>query len=199
VGGANGTLYGTTYGGGANDSGTFFQYSPNSKVFTTLASMPSVNSDLHPNGSLVVDASGNLFGLNSAGVYEVDAATDTFSQWLNLPSSLQAHQVLADLSIDTSGNLYGATAWEVFKIDAASRDLSILASAEDLGGTLDGITHVNLASDGNLYGTTGPGYDTVGMPEAGTLFEIALPEPGTTSLVGLGMLGLIRKRVRRAS
>ena len=58
---ASGNLYGTTYGGGASSDGTVFELAQGSGTITTLASFSGTNGS-NPNGGLVMDSSGNLYG-----------------------------------------------------------------------------------------------------------------------------------------
>jgi uncharacterized repeat protein (TIGR03803 family) len=67
---ANGNLYGTTYSGGTNNLGTVFEIV---KTGTTYASTPITVINFtgangsHPEGNLIADAAGNLFGTTLAG------------------------------------------------------------------------------------------------------------------------------------
>ena len=64
---ANGNLYGTTYGGGANDKGTVFMITPNGheSILHSFAGGPDDGAT--PSGELVSDASGNLYGTTYGG------------------------------------------------------------------------------------------------------------------------------------
>jgi len=67
---ANGNLFGTTTGGGANNGGTVFEIA---KTATGYASTPTVlvsfdgTNGVAPEAGLIADASGNLFGTTSGG------------------------------------------------------------------------------------------------------------------------------------
>ena len=67
---ANGDLFGTTIEGGANDDGTVFEIKKTAAGYanapTTLVSFNGTKGSL-PNGSLIADASGNLFGTTQTG------------------------------------------------------------------------------------------------------------------------------------
>jgi uncharacterized repeat protein (TIGR03803 family) len=68
---AAGNLYGTTAGGGANHKGTVYELSPPTGggtvwTETVLVSFNGTNGAF-PSGSLIADASGNLYGTTSAG------------------------------------------------------------------------------------------------------------------------------------
>src|ERR1700723_406789 len=67
---ANGDLFGTTYAGGANGYGTVFEIVKTGNTYasspTTLVSFTSTNG-AYPQGSLIADANGDLFGTTYAG------------------------------------------------------------------------------------------------------------------------------------
>jgi uncharacterized repeat protein (TIGR03803 family) len=70
---AAGTLFGTTNYGGANDGGTVFSLTSEG-VFSTLYNFCALSDcadGTGPMGPVVADTSGNLYGLNSDGVFKV--------------------------------------------------------------------------------------------------------------------------------
>ena len=72
---ANGDLFGTTYGGGANGDGAVFEIVNNGTLAapsyastpTTLASFYGGGNGENPHGSLIADANGDLFGTTESG------------------------------------------------------------------------------------------------------------------------------------
>lgn len=64
-----GNLYGTTFTNGAYNSGSVFQLSPGNDgyIYKTLYDFTGGSDGLWPISSLVMDASGNLYGTTSAG------------------------------------------------------------------------------------------------------------------------------------
>ena len=64
----SGNLFGTTFnGGGASNDGTVFELSPSDQE-TVLHAFGSTSGDgIEPNGSLIMDASGNLYGVTKSG------------------------------------------------------------------------------------------------------------------------------------
>lgn len=67
---ANGTLYGMTSAGGANNLGTIFSFNPNTGVFTTLKSFTNTGGTLegqNPFGSLSLASDGKLYGMTRTG------------------------------------------------------------------------------------------------------------------------------------
>jgi uncharacterized repeat protein (TIGR03803 family) len=84
---ANGDLFGITNQGGANGVGTVFELTPNGSSYTlnTLVSFSFSGTDgAYPQGSLIVDANGDLFGTTVGGgasgdgtVFEISLAPPT--------------------------------------------------------------------------------------------------------------------------
>src|SRR5689334_6089506 len=67
VRGTDGSLYGTTTGGGTYGEGSIFKIGPDGKE-TVLHSFSGKNGDgAYPNAPLVMDAAGNLYGTTLAG------------------------------------------------------------------------------------------------------------------------------------
>jgi uncharacterized repeat protein (TIGR03803 family) len=61
-----GNLYGTTYEGGNGDWGTVFKLAPNGTL-TVLYSFPLGGNGENPEGGLIADSAGNLFGTTIGG------------------------------------------------------------------------------------------------------------------------------------
>ena len=66
---SGGNLYGTTETGGADDTGSVFEVASGSRTITTLASFDGPNGDFgaDPDGALIMDTSGNLYGTTPGG------------------------------------------------------------------------------------------------------------------------------------
>lgn len=64
----NGTLYGTTYDGGAYGKGTVFSVSPSGTGYTTLYSFGSASNDgTNPNYGPLLNVNGTLYGMTGNG------------------------------------------------------------------------------------------------------------------------------------
>jgi uncharacterized repeat protein (TIGR03803 family) len=190
---AAGNLYGTTGQGGAYGHGSFFELSPSSKGWTqtVLYSFKGGADGSEPNGSLVFDAHGNLYGTTSGGgdqsclggcgvVFELTPHTG--GRWTERVgygfNGSPASAPEAGLIFDTAGNLYGTTygsyscsagqcvgtAFELSPTSNGKWNIHILHQFGVIKN--DGIGPLSvLAFDpfGNLYGTTYVG----GVPNCG--------------------------------
>ena len=61
------TIFGATYAGGAFDQGVIFQVAAAGTTEATVVYAFSGPDGAHPNGGLVIDAAGNLYGTTAAG------------------------------------------------------------------------------------------------------------------------------------
>jgi uncharacterized repeat protein (TIGR03803 family) len=118
---AKGNLYGVTSGGGANGVGSVFELSRSSKgkwSVTTLHSFEGTDGS-SPNGNLIFDAGGNLYGTaNDGGLYDRGTVFElapgsggwTFAVIYNFCSELDCPDGAEPddgLTLDKAGNLYG--------------------------------------------------------------------------------------------
>jgi uncharacterized repeat protein (TIGR03803 family) len=122
----SGTLYGTTYRGGAHGEGTVFELAPNvTKTTWTYKILYSFGASffdgISPAAGLIKDRSGNLFGTTFSGgayafygtVFELRPNASK-TQWTeqvlyNFGSQGDGRNPVAALIIDADGHLYGTT------------------------------------------------------------------------------------------
>lgn len=178
-----GNLYGTTEHGGSGDFGTIFEIARGSDTITVLASFNGSNG-AYPQGALVLDPSGNLYGAtgaageNAAGVFELPKGSN---QIVKFASGVYLQ---GGLTIDPAGNIYGEeqTSYEgVFELAKGTSGISQVAEFNQIGGVLpDG--PLTLSPSGNLIGTTFEGGAANGVEGAGTVFELS---PNTAVTVKL--------------
>ena len=183
----NGNLYGTTTGGtgGLGTTGTVFELPHGSSTITTVASLGADTGE-GPNGRLVSDGSGNLYGTTWYGgdytqgdLFEIASGSSSITRlasFTNRPN--------VDLAIDGSGNLYGTTEGggannqgRIFELARGSSTISTLATFDADHGFYP-LNGVILDSTGNLYGTTTTGGGGSGL---GTVVE--LPHGSSTITV----------------
>lgn len=187
---AQGNLYGTTVYGGADVWGTVYKINTDGTE-SILHSFAETTSDGGmPEGGLVFDKQGNLYGTTFQGgayglgtVFKISPdGTETVLH--SFGNASDGQNPLGTLVFGQNGELYGATygggAYRygtVFKLSLSGREW-VLHSFSAKNG--DGFTPIGgLAVDavGNLYGATSYG----GASGWGTVFEIATD--GTETLV----------------
>jgi uncharacterized repeat protein (TIGR03803 family) len=182
---AKGTLFGTTSAGGASGLGAVFRIAGHDTQ-KVLHSFLGGTDGQTPNGGVIEDASGTLFGTTTAGgasgagtVYSVRGKTEhvlySFAGGAGDGSDPQAGLVM-----DGSGNLYGTTyaggasgngtVFELVapKVKTAAWTEKVLYG---FGTGTDGaapVGRVIFDSAGNLYGTTSAG----GASGYGTVFQL---------------------------
>jgi uncharacterized repeat protein (TIGR03803 family) len=187
--GSDGSFYGTTAKGGANNVGTVFKITP-SGVLTTLHSFNSTDG-ADPEGALLPFSDGNFYGTTYGGgnrdrgtVFKITpSGTLTSLHSFNLPDGLNPE---AGLVLGADGNFYGTTYWgganergTVFKI-TPSGTLTTLYSFNFTDG-VNPEAGLVLGADGNFYGTTYGG----GAHAWGTVFKIT-PGGALTTLYSFG-------------
>jgi uncharacterized repeat protein (TIGR03803 family) len=185
---SSGNLYGTTYDGGEFGDGVVFEVS-SAGVETVLHSFESTSTDgSHPDGGLVRDSAGNLYGTTAYGgpsgnglVFEAppDGPELVLHSFAGYPSD-GALPFGTSLLRDPAGDLYGTTYFGgttgngvVFKVTAAGSETVLLNFN---GGSGGGNPYDGLAEDasGNLYGTTENGGSAqCGYQGCGVLFKLS--------------------------
>lgn len=191
-----GNIYGTTQSGGAFDEGVLFEVSPNADGTwseNVIHSFGSSSSDgVTPDSNLLIDASGNLYGVTPGGgsgtyrsgtVFEFSPSSS--GTWTE--NILYAFNGKADgggpnaIAFDKSGNIYGVAGGGGMKgTNCPSGCGTIFLLTRSSGGNWpftrpyvfpgtsgyepNGIV---LDSAGNIYGTTLSSY-----PDFGTVFEL---------------------------
>lgn len=194
---AKGNAYGTTgYGGGQNNAGTVYQFSPTSGYHTIYSF--NGNDGSQPFGGLAADSAGNLYGTTASGgaftcsdnsgcgtVFRLSPPSNggvwTETTLYNFSGGDDGFLPAFGVILDAKGNLYGAAnqggtfqCGLVFELSPFGNDQWIKQTLYDFGD--DGCSpesDVTFDSAGNLYGTTILG----GMWNAGTIFQLS-PSPG---------------------
>ncbi len=118
---AAGNLFGTTWQGGATGDGTVFEIAKTSTGYasspTTLVSFDIFSDGGNPNGGLIADAAGDLFGTTSAGGGTVFEIAKTNTGYASTPTTLvnfvgtNGAYPNGGLIADAAGDLFGTT-WD---------------------------------------------------------------------------------------
>ena len=191
------SLFGVTYAGGAWGNGTVFKLTPSKGGWaeTVLYSFAGGSDGANPEGGLVFDQAGNLYGTTylggSAGYGTVYRLTPSLSGWTEsvlyrFGGGNDGANPVASLIVDKTGNLYGTTSGSVnglpdgygsvFKLSATQSGwsetvLHSFTGGNDGGNPFDSL----LLLGGNLYGTTRDGGSSgFGGPGKGVVFRIGL-------------------------
>jgi hypothetical protein len=190
---AKGNLYGTTYTGGLGpyDIGGVFELSPPSGgegKWTLTPLFEFDNSDGGaPNGSLIFDKAGNLYGTTLIGgtsgygtAFELSPPASGSGAWTetilhNFLTNGDGNSPLANLIFDGQGNLYGTNWWggefgeynagTVFQLSPSAGGGWTETTLHNFGSGDDGSEPTGgliFGPDGLLYGTAsqGGGADT---------------------------------------
>lgn len=175
-----GNLYGTTWYGGSATLGTVFKISKSGKE-TVLYSFKDGTDGNTPNGDLVLDQAGNLYGTTSQGgtfklgtVFKIDPAgneTVRYNFKQSSPAQIDGYFPSGGVVQDTSGNLYGVTwaggsggAGTVYKLDANGNETLLYSFpfgiqgsplgtlVLDAAGNIDGVTESNSQQTAQSFG-----------------------------------------------
>ncbi len=169
---ASGNLYGTTVGGGDFNWGTIYKLSPSGGGWTesVLFSARNDADGAEPQGGVVFDAAGNLYGtfqFSLGGYGTVFQLSPSGSGWTERSiysftfSGDDGIEPIGGLIIDSAGNLFGTTLYggsfpaggTAFKITPSGggwTHQTIHSFTDGDGGPVDKLV---MDADGNLYGT----------------------------------------------
>jgi len=211
-----GNLYGTTQHGGTFDQGVIFQLTPTPSGWTdtVLHNFACCDDGALPQGGMIADAFGNLFGMATYGgpencgiVFELTSQDGSWTYTVIYTFGINAGDgttPTGGLIEDDMGTLYGTTAaGGINKCGGAGGCGTVFELTQNLGGWQETILHnfdgsdgegpaasLTLDAKGNLYGSTSSGGG------AGNIFELRKPSPGQEwterffSLPSDGHLGL---------
>ncbi len=188
----NGNFYGTTEGGGANDSGTIFEITSTGALTTVynFCAQTNCTDGATPLGGLVQGSNGNLFGITMGGgannghgtVFSITTAGSltTLYSFCAQSSCADGAFPLAALIQGNDGNFYGTTAeggnsnvcingcGTLFRITSGGT-LTTLENF-DLANGYDPSGGLMQATNGILYGTT---YQGGTDPSYGTVYSLS--------------------------
>jgi uncharacterized repeat protein (TIGR03803 family) len=181
-----GNLYGTTVEGGSYNFGTVYELTPSGSAWTehTLYSFRGGSDGAYPQGGLIFDSSGNIYG-TSSGTSEnpgtVFRLTPPGNGWtyslLHSFVGSDGADPQAALLMDASKNLYGTTTeggsvgvGVVFELSPSGGGWTYSLLHDFSGNGDGGFPYGDLVIDesGSLYGTTSEG----GSHGKGVIFDI---------------------------
>lgn len=183
-----GNLYGTTYYGGTGVGGVAFRWTPSGEESTLYNFTRAGDNGWRPEGPLIVDQQGNLYGATSDGGansihFRIGDGTTfklspdgTETTLYNFGAyKTDGAQPEAGLVRDAKGNFYGTTFWggvnlygTVFGITFDGVETILHEFANDSVDGINPTTSLVMDHSGNLYGTTQSG----GSHGIGTVFEV---------------------------
>lgn len=200
--GPDGSLYGTTYGGGSTNHGTIYRLRPQPSACksatcpweeTVLYSFTGSTDGAGPAyGNLILDQAGNLYGTTPYGgdndlgvVFKLTPSNGGWTEsvlWA-FDGYIGGENPFSGVIFDSAGNLYGTTSYggtyaagTVFELSPSGSGWTeqTLASVN----FSDSYTCGNVVMDGqgNMFGTSGCGY--YGGP--GGIFELTPSNGGWT-------------------
>jgi hypothetical protein len=201
---SSGDLFGTGLGSASSD-GNIWELASGSNSIITLASFSRQLNGSDPSAShLVLDSSGDLFGLTLLGgadqegiVWELPHGSSTITVLAPIPPAVNpgSGQVTVDgLAIDSHGNLYGTVSpngntgnGSVWELPAGSNTIQIVASFDGTDGS-GPVSPLIVDSSGDIFGASSAGGASFGNANAlsgqgfGSIFEIAA---GTSTITTL--------------
>ena len=194
---STGNLFGTTGGGGAFDDGVVFDLTPNSAGWTESVVYAFQGVDgLQPEGGLVFDSSGNMYGTTQSGGNEEQSGGGVAFELSPVAGDGWTERVLhrfrihggdghapnSALTFDRNGNLYGTTFFggkyaygTVFRLTFNSNGNWLESGMYSFTGGRDGSNPVGgviLDQSGNLYGATYYGGSGFSIAGDGVVFEV---------------------------
>ncbi len=181
----DGSFYGTTYIGGANNDGTIFKITP-SGTLTTIHSFDGTDGS-SPYAGLALAIDGDFYGTTYNGgnkdkgtIFKINAAgkLTTLYNFCSTTKCGDGGLPYAGLIQATDGNFYGTTQWggtnlygTVFGITGGGT-LTTLHSFDGTDGSFPYGGMVQ-ATDGSFYGTTSTGGTGGCIYSCGTVFSLS--------------------------
>ena len=191
----DGSLFGTTFAGGADDRGTVFRIGTDD-TFTSLAEFKTVNLSTYYHAGLLEGPDGAFYGTTAndgiAGkgtIFKIfgDGSVKTLVEFTGDGAVNKGALPYSQITAGNDGNFYGTTVMggagdfgTIYKVTPAGV-LTTLVQFTGTGGANRGSgpgSGLILGSDGNFYGTTTKG----GAGDFGTVFKMT-PAGVLTTLI----------------
>lgn len=163
-----GNMYGATESGGIDNSGVVFKLTPSNGSWTesVIYSFPSsCDNGCGPEGNLIFDSAGNLYGTTCCGgqygsgtAFELSPSGSGWTEQTLASINILPYDItLGGLAMDSHGNLFGTSGGGeqggVFELTSSngSWTFNVLTNLPDNVGPYDAPT---LDAAGNVYGTS---------------------------------------------
>ncbi len=208
-----GNLYGTTYGGGANQDGTVYQLkrAGSGYIHNQLHAFAGGNDGEQPWGGVIFGPDGALYGTTTGGGFEdvgtvfslrppVTICRSVLCPWTETVLSgvgqfSGVEPAYGQIAFDSAGNIYGTTAFggaegygDVYELSRSGNSWTgtEIYSFGDPDAQYPA-HNVMLDSEGNLYGTTDGG----GLDSEGAAFQLVRSGSGWSEniLANFGAFG----------
>jgi uncharacterized repeat protein (TIGR03803 family) len=168
-----GNLYGTTWIGGASNSGVVFELSPAGGSWTeTVLYSFAGGLNANPASGLIADTAGNLFGTLTGGSGTVFELSPSGSKWTEQVIYAPNNIGYTGLTMDAAGNIFGTAGETVFELSPNGSGgwnptvIHTFTGAPKDGSSPNGTPVLDKA--GNIYGTT----QTGGAKGYGTVYKL---------------------------
>lgn len=180
---SDGKLYGMTYGGGANNKGTLFQYDLTTQVLTKKIDFAGANGQ-DAYADLLEAADGKFYGMTLSGgnylgsggtLFQYDPGSNTLVRKVDLSNlAINGFAPYSSLTLANDGKLYGLTSLGgannsgvLFQYDIATDAYTIKKDFNLISDGGSPMSTLLAASNGKLYGTTRQG----GSSARGVVYE----------------------------
>jgi len=200
------TLYGMTTSGGTTNGGVVFQIDVSGSGYEVLHTFAG-DTGTSPQGSLIIDGS-TLYGTTASGgalgagtVFALDSGSKEYAVLHNFGGGADDGSLPTGSLTQVGSQLYGTTqiggvadAGTIFEIGVDGTGFGLLHSFA--GGAVDGASPQGSLTFGNgqFYGTTAGGGSEANN---GTVFAVAVPEPGVAGLLLVATTVFVASRRRR--
>jgi uncharacterized repeat protein (TIGR03803 family) len=208
-----GNLYGVSYYGGTNNLGTVYELALAGGIWTqtVLHSFGSGGDGANPQGNLVFDVHGNLYGTTTARtVFELSPSAGSWNiKVLHTFAGSDGSNPGSNLLIDSTGNLYGSArtggsgdcalgngCGTVFRLRHFGNSWSFNVLYAFAGTKGSGPQSLVMDGTGNIYGAAQSGGNTQCSQGCGVVFKLTPNAKGTWkqtvlhSFIGQGPNGM---------
>jgi uncharacterized repeat protein (TIGR03803 family) len=194
--GADGALYGTTWGAGAKSAGTIFRINPDGSSYAVLRSFTNTPDGATPFAGLIQGRDGVLYGAtyyggtsNAGTIFKISTNGLGYAVLRSFTDSPDGANPHGSLVQGQDGALYGTTygggtagIGTVFKLNPDGGGYSVLHSFTNAPDGMTPFAGLIQGSDGRLYGTT----SGAGAYSAGTVFALGTNGGDYTVLYSFG-------------